>query len=69
LSSAAEPKDTAVFRCRSGKRPDAAATATAAAGFGSVLNVVGGFEGDLDEQGQRGRLGGWRKAGLPWQQA
>ena len=28
--------------------------AAAAAGFGCVLNVLGGFEGDLDEQGQRG---------------
>jgi len=33
-----------------------------------VLNVIGGFEGDLDEQGRRGQLGGWRKAGLPWVQ-
>ena len=38
------------------------------AGFGCVLNVIGGFEGDLDEHGQRGRLSGWRKAGLPWKQ-
>ena len=62
-------KDAVVlFLCRSGKRSDAAATAAAAQGFGCVLNVIGGFEGDLDEHGQRGRLGGWRKAGLPWRQ-
>jgi rhodanese-related sulfurtransferase len=69
LGSVAEPQETLVFLCRSGKRSDAAATAAAAAGFGCVLNVLGGFEGDLDEQGQRGRLGGWRKAGLPWTQS
>lgn len=68
LSRVADRKDTLVFLCRSGKRSDAAATAAAAAGFDCVLNVIGGFEGDLDEQGQRGKLGGWRKAGLPWKQ-
>jgi len=68
LRAVAEEKETLVFLCRSGKRSDAAATAAAAAGFGCVLNVIGGFEGDLDEQGQRGKLGGWRKAGLPWKQ-
>jgi rhodanese-related sulfurtransferase len=68
LRGVAEEKETLVFLCRSGKRSDAAATAAAAAGFGCVLNVIGGFEGDLDEQGQRGKLGGWRKAGLPWTQ-
>jgi len=68
LRVVAEPQDTLVFLCRSGKRSDAAATAAAAAGFGNVLNVIGGFEGDLDASGQRGRLGGWRKAGLPWVQ-
>ncbi len=68
LRQVAEPKETLVFLCRSGKRSDAAATAAAAAGFDCVLNVIGGFEGDLDEHGQRGTLGGWRKAGLPWKQ-
>jgi rhodanese-related sulfurtransferase len=68
LRTVAAEQDTLVFLCRSGKRSDAAATAAAAAGFDCVLNVIGGFEGDLDEHGQRGRLGGWRKAGLPWKQ-
>jgi rhodanese-related sulfurtransferase len=68
LRGVARANDTLVFLCRSGKRSDAAATAAAAAGFGCVLNVIGGFEGDLDEQGQRGKLGSWRKAGLPWTQ-
>ena len=68
LRAVADEKDTLVFLCHSGKRSDAAATAAAAAGFDCVLNVIGGFEGDLDEHGQRGKLGGWRKAGMPWKQ-
>jgi rhodanese-related sulfurtransferase len=68
LRTVADPQDTLVFLCRSGKRSDAAATAAAAAGYGCVLNVIGGFEGDLDDKGQRGHVGGWRKAGLPWTQ-
>jgi rhodanese-related sulfurtransferase len=54
--------------CRSGKRTLDAGAALEAAGFTDVTNVLEGFEGDLDENFHRGTLGGWRKAGLPWQQ-
>jgi rhodanese-related sulfurtransferase len=54
--------------CRSGKRSAAAATAATAAGFKYVFNVREGFEGDLDENQQRGAYGGWRRRGLPWVQ-
>lgn len=54
--------------CRSGKRSAAAATAATAAGFKYVFNVREGFEGDLDENQQRGANGGWRRRGLPWVQ-
>ena len=54
--------------CRSGKRTLDAAAALEAAGFSDVTNVLEGFEGDLDEDFHRGLLGGWRKAGLPWEQ-
>lgn len=54
--------------CRSGKRSADAAEAAAKAGFTNVFNVLEGFEGDLDAQQQRGRLGGWRVHGLPWVQ-
>jgi hypothetical protein len=33
-----------------------------------VFNVLEGFEGDLDDNYQRGRLNGWRTHGLPWVQ-
>ncbi len=54
--------------CRSGARTLEAGKALEAAGFGDVINVLHGFEGDLDEHFQRGRLNGWRHDGLPWEQ-
>jgi rhodanese-related sulfurtransferase len=56
------------FLCRSGHRSDGAARMAAAAGYSKAFNVLEGFEGDKDSHGQRGKLGGWRKAGLPWVQ-
>jgi sulfur dioxygenase len=41
----------------------------AAADYKKACNIIGGFEGDLDEQGHRGNRGGWRHAGLPWVQS
>ena len=55
------------FLCRSGVRSVAAAKAATAAGYPACYNILGGFEGGLDEQGHRG-VGGWRAAGLPWRQ-
>jgi rhodanese-related sulfurtransferase len=57
-----------VLICRSGKRTVEAGHALEAAGFGEVVNVLHGFEGELDEHFHRGRLNGWRFDGLPWEQ-
>ncbi len=57
-----------VLICRSGKRTVEAGLALEAAGFAEVVNVLHGFEGELDEQFKRGRLNGWRHDGLPWEQ-
>lgn len=57
-----------VLICRSGKRTVEAGLALEAAGFPEVVNVLHGFEGELDEHFQRGRLNGWRSDGLPWEQ-
>lgn len=54
------------FLCRSGVRSKAAASAMVAAGFANCFNILGGFEGDLDEAQHRGTRGGWKAAGLPW---
>ena len=53
--------------CRSGVRSIAAARRATELGL-IAYNVLEGFEGDLDAQAQRGHLGGWRHAGLPWRQ-
>jgi rhodanese-related sulfurtransferase len=57
-----------VLICRSGKRTVEAGEALEAAGFGEVVNVLHGFEGELDANFQRGRVSGWRHDGLPWEQ-
>ena len=58
-----------VLICRSGHRSVLAGEALEAAGFSSVINVLEGFEGPLDEFDHRGTLAGWRFHGLPWQQS
>ena len=56
-----------VLLCRSGVRSVAAAQRAAGLGI-EAYNILEGFEGDVDTHGQRGKLGGWRKRGLPWHQ-
>ncbi len=68
LREAGTPERPVVLLCRSGQRTVAAGLALEAAGFTEVVNVLHGFEGDLDEHFQRGRLNGWRHDGLPWEQ-
>jgi rhodanese-related sulfurtransferase len=38
------------------------------AGFTRAFNVSGGFEGNLDGEGHRGGVNGWKASGLPWRQ-
>lgn len=57
-----------VLICRSGKRTLDAGIALESAGFSRVVNVLHGFEGDLDEGFHRSTSNGWRFDGLPWEQ-
>ncbi len=57
-----------LFLCRSGGRSAAAAQAATELGYTLAINVLEGFEGDLDAASHRNSAGGWRKAGLPWMQ-
>lgn len=57
-----------VLICRSGKRSAEAGQVLIDAGFTRVYNINTGFEGDLDDNHQRSKLGGWRFDGLPWEQ-
>ncbi|PTD95488.1 rhodanese-like domain-containing protein [Pseudothauera lacus] len=68
LRQQVDPEALVLFICRSGVRSDAAARAALAAGYCNCYNVLEGFEGDRDANGQRNRIGGWRHAGLPWHQ-
>lgn len=54
--------------CRSGKRSKEAGELLLSEGVSDVYNIADGFEGELDEQHHRSTLGGWRFAGLPWEQ-
>ena len=56
-----------MFLCRSGVRSHNGAALATEAGYSACYNILEGFEGDKDASGQRGKAGGWRKAGLPWQ--
>lgn len=58
-----------MFICRSGARSHLATIAACEAGFVECYNVLEGFEGDKDAHQHRGKLGGWRHAGLPWIQS
>ncbi len=68
LKREVDPEALVMFLCRSGVRSDMAARAASGAGYLAGYNVLEGFEGDRDANGQRNRVGGWRHAGLPWQQ-
>lgn len=56
------------FICRSGARSRSAAIAMTAAGYEHCYNIAGGFEGDVDGEGHRGRTNGWKAGNLPWVQ-
>ena len=66
LEDAVGKETPVMFLCRSGVRSHHAAVAATQAGWKEAYNILEGFEGDKDGEGHRGKLGGWRKAGLPW---
>ena len=67
LRAAVPEGQKVVLLCRSGVRSVAAAQRATGLGI-EAYNILEGFEGDVDANGQRGHLGGWRKRGLPWNQ-
>jgi len=68
LKQQVDPESLVMFICRSGARSNNAARVAADNGYTESYNVLEGFEGDKDANGQRSRIGGWRKSGLPWHQ-
>lgn len=69
LARVANKEAPVLFICRSGVRSHHAALEAHAAGWKTALNVLEGFEGDLDENQKRNRVNGWRFRGLPWSQS
>jgi rhodanese-related sulfurtransferase len=65
LAARFEREKPILFLCRSAVRSHHAAEAARGAGFTRTYNILEGFEGPLDEGS---RHGGWRAAGLPWEQ-
>jgi sulfur dioxygenase len=68
LKAAVPAGKKALMLCRSGVRSAAAAKRATELGL-EAYNVSEGFEGDRDDNGQRGHRGGWKFHGLPWRQA
>jgi rhodanese-related sulfurtransferase len=66
LKQCVDAQSLVLFVCRSGVRSHHAACLANDSGYSACYNVLEGFEGDKDANGQRGKTGGWRHAGLPW---
>jgi rhodanese-related sulfurtransferase len=58
--------DPVYFLCRSGVRSQGAANALAALGYTNTFNIISGFEGGPDANGERGKVAGWQFDQLPW---
>ena len=70
LEAAVADKSTPLyFLCKTGGRSTDAAIAATAAGYAYCFNIIGGFEGDINGNYQRGQINGWKASKLPWQQA
>lgn len=57
-----------LFLCRSGSRSRNAAIIASNEGLNFCYNVSDGFEGELDGNGHRGNISGWKASKLPWSQ-
>lgn len=69
LEQQVDKESLILFICRSGGRSHHAAIAATNAGFADCYNILEGFEGNLSDNKHRNSIGGWRMAGLPWEQS
>ncbi len=67
LSSIKNYKNSAdlIFLCRTGIRSNAAAELCLKNGYSNLFNIINGFEGDSNQQGQRSLINGWKAQNLP----
>lgn len=56
------------FLCKTGGRSTEAAMAMNKEGYKNCYNVLGGFEGEANQNSQRGTKTGWKASSLPWRQ-
>jgi rhodanese-related sulfurtransferase len=56
------------FLCKSGGRSMQAASYCINCGYQNCYNIISGFEGDLNDHHQRGKINGWKASNLPWGQ-
>ena len=68
LEQQVDKEALAIFFCRSGSRSHNAAVAASQHGYTDCYNMLEGFEGNTDANKHRNTIGGWRAAGLPWEQ-
>ncbi len=66
LKSQIDMESLVMFICRTGGRSNNAAVLAKQLGYTEVYNVLQGFEGDANEEKQRGKINGWKAAGLSW---
>jgi len=57
------------FLCKTGGRSLDAAIFCTENGYKNCFNITNGFEGDANDNSQRGRINGWKALDLPWIQA
>lgn len=57
-----------IFLCRTGGRSYQAANHAINLGYENCYNLVSGFEGDFNDEQQRGKMNGWKAKHLPWRQ-
>jgi len=69
LEQQVDKESLVIFLCRNGARSKSAAMAATQAGYNNCYNIKDGFEGEKDEHKHRNTTGGWRAAGLPWEQS
>jgi len=57
-----------IFLCRTGSRSYQAANYAINLGYQNCYNLISGFEGDFNDEQQRGKVNGWKAKNLPWRQ-
>ena len=68
LASKIPTNTTLFFLCKTGGRSGQSAEFALSMGYQNCFNIVNGFEGDLNQDAQRGKVNGWKASNLPWRQ-